>query len=66
MSEAKRKPVFVFHDRYSATGRSRPNPATVCKGPCEGMGIFPVPSQRPASEWEFRKCPDCGGTGRRP
>lgn len=29
-------------DRYSALGIERPNPKTVCMGPCEGTGIVPV------------------------
>lgn len=29
-------------DRYSATGTPRPDPQTMCPGPCEGMGCVPV------------------------
>lgn len=34
-----------FFDRYTALGIPRPDPATMCKGPCEGTGLVPV--QRP-------------------
>ncbi len=36
------KVEVVVHDRYSATGTPRPDPATVCLGPCEGMGFYPT------------------------
>lgn len=39
---------MVFEDRYTATGRPHPNPWTICKGDCEGMGFYP--SNDP-SEW---------------
>ena len=29
----------VWNDRY---GGKYPDPETVCKGPCDGMGCFPV------------------------
>lgn len=29
-----------FVDRY--TGGPRPDPKTMCKGQCEGMGVFPL------------------------
>lgn len=62
-----------FSDRYSASGRPRPDPATVCKGQCEGMGFYPSNDK---SEWPpgakpdevgyvFVQCRDCDGTGRR-
>lgn len=65
--------TIEFTDRYSATGRPRPNPATVCKGRCEGMGFYPTKDRR---EWPkgakpdeigyvFVTCRECGGTGRR-
>lgn len=64
---------IIFTDRYSASGRPRPDPATVCRGQCEGMGFYPTGDR---SEWPpdavpddigyvFVRCPDCGGTGRR-
>lgn len=37
-----------FVDRYSATGTPTPNKWTVCRGHCEGMGLYPMPMQ----EWE--------------
>lgn len=30
-----------FIDRYSATGTPYPDPETMCKGSCEGMGYYP-------------------------
>ena len=34
--------TFQFSDRYSATGTPYPDPETVCRGQCEGMGVVPV------------------------
>jgi hypothetical protein len=59
-------------DRYSAAGMPQPDPATVCKGRCEGMGFFPSKKKK---EWPpgavpdeigyvFVTCTDCGGTGK--
>lgn len=31
-----------FTDRYDALGMAPPNPETMCKGGCEGVGCFPV------------------------
>lgn len=31
-----------FVDRYSALGIPRPDPNTMCQGPCEGVGLVPV------------------------
>lgn len=31
-----------FTDRYQALGMPYPDPATMCKGPCEGTGVVPV------------------------
>lgn len=39
MSEQHEPFAFDFTSRY---GRSLPNPTTVCRGPCEGMGLYPV------------------------
>lgn len=36
------KKTITICDRYSALGKKRPDPKTVCLGPCEGMGFFPV------------------------
>lgn len=33
-----------FVDRYSALGIPRPDPMTMCQGPCEGVGLVPVRS----------------------
>ena len=32
---------YEFTDRYKATNTPYPDPKTVCKGFCEGMGIYP-------------------------
>jgi len=69
-----KKPMIVFHDRYSATGKPRPNHKTVCLGRCEGMGCFPSNKKE---DWPpgavpdeigyvFVKCTACNGTGLRP
>lgn len=34
--------AIEFADRYSAMGIPRPDPETVCQGPCEGTGYVPV------------------------
>lgn len=60
------KPVIIIHDRYSAVGKPRPDPHTVCKGPCEGMGFYPDmknAAKLPATVVPFVKCPRCKGTG---
>lgn len=60
-------------DRYSATGRPAPDPKTMCKGDCEGMGFYPTRNKK---EWPkgakpdeigyvFVRCKPCNGTGRR-
>ena len=61
-----------YTDRYKAAGLAYPDPKTVCKGPCEGMGIYPEPRTRNAdgtipmnTKWDFKKCPDCDGKGER-
>ncbi len=33
---------FEYTDRYEALGIPKPDPATVCKGRCEGTGWVPV------------------------
>lgn len=33
---------FEFTDRYKAAGIPYPNPQTMCKGQCEGMGFYPL------------------------
>lgn len=58
-----------FTDRY---GGNWPDPETVCKGPCEGMGFYPEPtSVTPdaliciGTGWTFPTCLCCMGTGLR-
>lgn len=68
-------------DRYSALGIPGPDPATVCRGPCEGTGFVPVREDdteygddwklaeaKSATDdgWHFVACHACKGTGRRP
>lgn len=31
-----------FTDRYQALGIAEPDPATMCKGRCEGCGVYPL------------------------
>ena len=33
---------IIVSDRYSALGIPRPDPKTMCLGPCEGTGFVPV------------------------
>jgi hypothetical protein len=57
----KRKPIkFEATDRYGGP-QNWPDPATMCKGQCEGTGW--VPPEKPNGP--FTKCPDCNGTGKR-
>jgi len=37
---------MVFTDRYLALGIPYPDPETVCKGRCEGTGVYPVKADR--------------------
>lgn len=65
------KPAIVIHDRYSATGRPRPDPKTVCKGHCEGMGFYPDMQKAKAeklahADVPFVRCERCNGTGKEP
>lgn len=70
--------TIVVHDRYSALGIKRPDPKTVCKGHCEGVGFYPIPCAELArcpkpdahkapdwDGWHFVKCEKCNGTGLR-
>lgn len=60
-------------DRYSVIGRASPNPATVCKGHCDGLGFYPTKDRTkwPAGAvpdvigYVFVTCETCGGTGLR-
>lgn len=38
---SKAKTTIVWHDRYTATGRPYPKRETMCRGKCEGMGVYP-------------------------
>ena len=49
-------------DRYGGPAHW-PDPATVCPGPCEGLGVYPDGEPLGTT---FTRCPVCGGTGRRP
>jgi hypothetical protein len=31
-----------YTDRYDEQGKPCPTPWTVCKGPCQGIGLFPI------------------------
>ncbi len=33
---------WEFTDRYKATGTPYPDPKTMCKGQCEGLGVVPI------------------------
>lgn len=63
---------LIFTDRYRASGRAAPDPQTMCRGPCEGMGFYPTTD---TAEWPpgavpdecgyvFVTCRACDGTGR--
>lgn len=56
-----------WSDRYGGPG-NWPDPETVCKGPCEGMGVYPLMDADAglADAAEFVTCEECGGTGKRP
>lgn len=59
-----------YTDRYDALGVPRPDPAMVCHGPCEGLGVYPdmggFPDLYPSiDDVPFLTCEDCGGSGRR-
>jgi hypothetical protein len=70
-------------NRYQALGIPYPCPETMCTGPCEGTGVYPVKHGELTAEervawgaaeqanptddgWHFIRCPDCGGSGKRP
>lgn len=81
MARTAGKGSVVIHDRYSAMGTPRPDPKTVCLGPCEGMGVVPLTlagakryglevawwdaAASDTDEYQFLKCPICKGTGKR-
>ena len=39
--------AIEFTDRYKATGTPYPDPETMCKGQCDGMGWVPVHKDDP-------------------
>ena len=43
--------TIEFTDRYKALGIPYPNPATMCKGHCEGMGVVPIHSSEIDESW---------------
>jgi len=43
---------IVFTDRYEATGMDYPDPKTVCKGQCEGMGAVPIKHDETDPKWK--------------
>jgi hypothetical protein len=52
---------IIWHDRYNG---NYPDPETVCKGKCEGMGVYPE-YNKAKKDYDFIKCPECNGTGKR-
>lgn len=52
--------TIIASDRY---GGNWPDPGTVCKGDCEGMGTYP---EEINGKWVFVKCERCSGTGKEP
>lgn len=60
-----------FTDRYKALGIPYPDPKAVCKGPCEGVGVYPKPrAVNPdgtidiKTDWDLVTCEVCKGTGK--
>lgn len=37
---------LIAHDRYTALGVPLPDVETMCKGPCEGVGVVPLTETR--------------------
>lgn len=70
--------MIEITDRYTAVGLPYPDPKTVCKGRCEGMGCWPCrdkenpqwkedhakPHTEACDGWHFVTCLDCGGSGK--
>lgn len=61
------KKKIIISDRYSALGVPYPDLETMCKGRCEGLGVYPEVNTDLDSteETKFVKCEDCNGTGKR-
>lgn len=60
--------ALEFTDRYGGP-ENWPDPGTVCKGHCEGLGVYPKKVRDTGSvddDYEFVTCEQCGGTGKRP
>lgn len=72
------KDTIIITDRY---GGNYPDPKTVCKGDCEGMGFYPIQASEVTPDMEvlgdrskrtddlgyvFVTCPTCKGTGKQP
>jgi hypothetical protein len=41
--------LFEFHSRYGA--RNLPDPHTMCKGQCEGLGLVPIHKDDDEEPW---------------
>lgn len=63
--------MIEYSDRY---GGDYPDPATMCDGECEGLGVYPewngerdeqgrIPLEG-EGEWVMKTCETCGGTGK--
>ena len=44
---------FEFTDRYQALGIPYPNTRTMCKGQCEGIGLYPVKNDEHIEPLEY-------------
>ena len=58
-----------FTDRYQALGMPSPDPATMCKGDCEGTGVYPLwgpceESGHEAALWREAHARACSVRGR--
>lgn len=51
---------IIVTDRY---GGNYPDLKTMCKGQCEGLGVYPKYNQE-KKDWDFVKCEECNGTGK--
>ena len=55
MCDESEDTTIEWVDRY---GGDYPDPDTMCKGQCDGMGVYPE------DNGEFVTCADCNGTGK--